>query len=173
MLGKFLGIGGLVKGVGLINTFFGNFTFCNRVVFVWEVRVSLGVFEFCFLGFGVVFLLELGLDLRLLFGFVRFVVLVLDCFSEFIIIEFNLWVCGVVKLEGLFMVRFEGVCSMVFKVVGFKFCWLKFLFKFGLGGKGILICGGKSFVMEVLSFFGDRLIFEGFVLGGRLLGVWG
>lgn len=90
LFGKLPGRGGLARGAGLTSTFLGNSTFCNRAVFVWEARVSLGAFEFCLPGLGVVFLLEPGLDLRLLLGLARFVAPELDCFPEFTTTESNL-----------------------------------------------------------------------------------
>lgn len=63
---------------------------------------------------------------------------------------------------------------MALRVVGLRPCWSNPLFKFGcLGGKGMLILGGNSPAIEALSLSGERLISEGSVLGGRLVGVRG
>lgn len=69
------------------------------------------------------------------------------------------------------MARFDGAWPMAFRVVGLRPCWSKPLLRLGLGGKGILIWGGKSPAMEAFSRSGDKLISDGSVLGGRLLGV--
>lgn len=63
---------------------------------------------------------------------------------------------------------------MAFKVVGLRPCWSNPLFRFGcLGGSGMLIFGGKSPAIEAFNLSGERLISEGSVLGGRLVGVRG
>lgn len=63
---------------------------------------------------------------------------------------------------------------MAFRVVGLSPCWSKPLFRLGcLGGSGMLILGGKRPAIEALSLSGERLISEGSVLGGRLVGVRG
>lgn len=62
---------------------------------------------------------------------------------------------------------------MAFRVVGLRPCWSNPLFRFGLGGKGMLILGGNSPAIEAFSLSGERLISEGSVLGGRLVGVRG
>lgn len=63
---------------------------------------------------------------------------------------------------------------MAFRVVGLRPCWSNPLLRFGcLGGRGMLILGGKSPAIEAFSLSGERLISDGSVLGGRLVGVSG
>lgn len=63
---------------------------------------------------------------------------------------------------------------MAFRVVGLRPCWSNPLFRLGcLGGRGMLILGGNSPAIEAFSLSGERLISEGSVLGGRLVGVRG
>lgn len=164
---------GVAKEEGLAIIFLCSSMFCKRDGFCWVVNDNLAAFEFCLPGLGVVFLLDPGLDLRLLLGLALFVPPALVCLPELMTTPSNLCDCEAVKLDWLLIVRFDGACPMAFKVVGFRPCWSNPLLRLGLGGKGILIWGGKRPAIEALSLSGDRLISEGSVLGGRLLGVWG
>lgn len=143
---------------------------------------------FCLPGLGVAALrLEAGLDLRLLLGLARFACPPPDGLSGFPLLllaaplpvgkgcwPLLLLLPPLLPLLLPGRVKLGGACPMAFSVVGLRPCWSKPLFKLGcLGGRGMLILGGNKPAIEALSLSGDRLISEGSVLGGRLVGVRG
>lgn len=63
---------------------------------------------------------------------------------------------------------------MALRVVGFRPCWSKPLERLTCRGRsGMLILGGNNPAMDAFNLSGERLISEGSVLGGRLVGVSG
>lgn len=139
---------------------------------------------FCLPGLGAVaFLFDAGLDRRLLLGLARFACAAPGCLSCFPAALAALPLPGkaccplllppaLLLLFGRF--RLGGACPIAFKVVGFRPCWSNPLLRLGcLGGKGMFIFGGKRPAIEAFKRSGERLISEGSVLGGRLVGVSG
>lgn len=146
--------------------------------------VSVILATFCLPGLGVAALrFEAGLDRRLLLGLALFACPPVVCLSCLPVTAVVLALAGkggwlLLPLPALLLFpgRFKlgGACPIAFKVVGLRPCWSNPRLRLGcLGGSGMFIFGGNKPAIEALRRSGERLISEGSVLGGRLVGVRG
>lgn len=76
-----------------------NSMFCSREGFCCAGKESLAALEFCLPGLGVVFLLDPGLDLRLLLGLALLVAPAPGCLPTLMAMPSALCGCGAAKLD--------------------------------------------------------------------------